>query len=183
MAFNSVIIHYLNIKAGFDVATPAGATNLAHDIEATIGEKLAANTIKRLVGVIPYNNTPRLTTLNIIGRYLGFSSWENFCEGLNYGSSAFGSFYPFIEVCKLKPGARISFKWEPGRKITIRHITACKCEVTRSTNSKLQVGDILFITQLSDGFPFYVKEVIREGSSLGSYCAARETGIYDIKVY
>lgn len=175
-------IRYLNMKAGCDVTTAAGATILAHDIEAKTGEKLAANTLKRLVGVIDYHSSPRLTTLNIIGRYLGYSSWEGFCAALKRGTSIFGDFYPFVEICKLSPNITLSFKWEPDREITLRHIQTCKCEVIKVTNSKLEVGDILVMSQLADGFPFYVKDVIRGANHLGTYCAAIESGIFDLKV-
>lgn len=82
------------MKAGFDVTTAAGATMLANDIESKTGERLAANTIKRLVGVIPYNNKPRITTLNIIARYLGWPSWESLMN--DHRSSAFGGRNPFF---------------------------------------------------------------------------------------
>ena len=182
MVFSTVIIRYLNMKAGCDVTTAAGATILAHDIEAKTGERLAANTIKRLVGIIPYNNTPRTTTLNIIGRYLGFRSWDGFCKAIKEGTSIFGDYYPFVEICRLSPDALINFKWEPDREITLRHISACSCEVVNVVNSKLKIGDNLLMAQLADGFPLYIRNVVRDGESLGSYCAATENGIYDLKV-
>lgn len=182
MVFNPVIIHYLNMKVGCDVTTPAGATILANDIELKTGEKLAANTIKRLVGILPYESLPRITTLNIIGRYIGYKSWDAFMVAVKQGTSIFGDFYPFVEVCRLKPNALISFEWEPDRQITLRHTHICFCEVISVTNSKLKEGDVLELAQLADGFPFFVKNVIRNGECLGSYTAATETGIHDLKV-
>ncbi len=182
MIFNKVTISYLNMKAGCDVTTPAGATILSHDIESKTGERLSANTIKRLTGVIEYQNKPRISTLNIIARYLGHSSWEGFERALKKGSSIFGDFYPFVEICKLKKDALLSFRWDPDREITLRHTQGCKCEVMRSVNSKLMPGDQLVMSQLAERFPFYVKDVVRGSEHLGSYCAATETGISDLKI-
>lgn len=167
------------MKAGFDVTTAAGATMLANDIESKTGERLAANTIKRLVGVIPYNNKPRITTLNIIARYLGWPSWESLMN--DHRSSAFGGRNPFFTTKKLR-NTIVKFKWEPDREITLIHLSRTKYKVLESINSQLQAGDILCIDLLADKCPFFAKDVIRNGEHLGTYAAATENGIFDLTV-
>lgn len=182
MKFNSIIIKYLCERCGCDVTTASGATMLANDIEIKTGERLAPNTLKRLVGVLPYDFNPRNVTLQIIAKYLGFSSWEIFIETINNRISDFEEDNPFIEVSALGKGAEIRFKWEPDREIRLCHLGEGKCEVVEVANSKLVLGDILTLSQLAEGYPLVAKEVIREGRNLGSYIAAKIVGITDIVI-
>lgn len=182
MALTPVVIKRLGIRAGVDVTTPAGATVLAHDIEAKTRERLAPNTIKRLVGILPYDGIPRKTTLNIIARYIGFKSWDKLMSMMPEGMSLFGDAYPYINLRELPPDIMIHFKWEPDRLIVLRHVKWFSCEVVEVKNSKLEVGDILEVMQLGNGFPFYVRKVMRGDENLGTYSAAIENGIYDLTV-
>lgn len=182
MKFNSVIIKYLSDKCGCDVTTPSGATILANDIESKTGERLTPNTIKRLVGILRYDNAPRDTTLAIIAKYLGFTSWKLFVEHVNNRLSDFSAENPFVEVAGLPEGSLISFSWEPDRTIKLIHCGSGGCRVVDVANSKLLKDDRVAITQLANGYPFMAKEVIRSGQSLGSYIAAKITGISNLKV-
>lgn len=180
MTFNSIVISYLNERCGCDVTTASGATMLANDIEAKTGERLVPNTLKRLVGVLPYDYTPRSSTLRIIAEYLGFSSWEILIDTINNRISDFDDENPFIEVSELKPDTEIRFKWEPDREIRLRHLGEGRCEVLEVVKSKLAVGDIVKLSQLAEGYPLFAKEVVRKGSHIGNYVAAKITGIADI---
>lgn len=198
MVFNPVIIRHLNMKAGCDVTTAAGATILAHDIESKTGEKLAANTLKRLLGIIPYNNTPRLTTLNIIGRYLGYQSWEDFYSAIKKGISIYGDHNPCVEVRKLPTDALITIRWDANKEVKIRHHGGRICEVVQITNcdlipignrignrirkNNLMEGDIVVMPQIAVGLPLALKSVLREGYIIGKGVIAPEIGIEDIKV-
>ncbi len=182
MKFNKVIIKYLSDQCGVDVSTASGATALANDIEGKTGERLAANTLKRLVGVLPYDFSPRGSTLDIIAAYLGYSSWELFISAINDRVSAFNAENPFIDVSALVPGTRITFGWEPDREISLRCMGGGRCEVIEVANSKLSAGDILVLSQLAEGYPLVAKKVIRNGRNNGSYVAAKITGISNINI-
>ncbi len=182
MTLNSIIIQYLSNRCGRDVTTPAGSTALAYDIEAKTGHLLSTNTIKRLVGILPYNFVPRSSTLSIIAEYLGFSSWEMFLETINDNVSDFNVDNPFIEVKDLEAGTEIEFSWEPDRDIKLLHQGGGWCEVIEVTNSKLAMGDRLLLVQLAEGYPLIAKEVIRNGESLGSYTSAKTKGISNIQI-
>ncbi|MDE5807494.1 MAG: hypothetical protein K2H76_05205, partial [Muribaculaceae bacterium] len=67
----------LSKQANCDVTTPHGANILRNDIEARTGENLSINTIKRIVGVIKSDSSPRLSTRDILARYLGFENWKH----------------------------------------------------------------------------------------------------------
>lgn len=182
MKLSPIIIEMLGEKAGCVATTPNGASIIAADIEKATGERLAANTIKRLTGILPYDNKPRETTLNIIARYLGYSSWEVLEEVVESGVSGFGQCNPFIEVGSLPNGKKIRFSWEPDRRVTLIHEDNGVCLVEKSVNSKLRVDDKIELSQIAEGYPLVAKDVVRDGVSLGNYVAAKTTGIHDISI-
>lgn len=182
MKLNRTVIELLTEKAGRDVTTPCGADYLRNDIEAATGESLSLNTVKRLVGNLPYDSTPRVVTLDILARYLGFSSWELLQEYLAGKISDFNGGEGFIDMTALPKGSLIRIRWEHDRCICVRHIGEGRYVVTESINSKLLSEDVLHLSQIASGFPFMVKMVERKGENLGNYVAARKTGLDTIEI-
>lgn len=181
MKLNQTLIDLLSEKAGRDVTTANGAEYLRNDIEAVTGEYLSRNTVKRLVGNLPYESTPRILTLNIVSNYLGFSSWQLLQEYLSGRISDFNVEDAFIDLTTQPLGRVVILRWQPDRYVSIRHLGKGKYEVEESRNSKLNVGDILHLSQVAQGFPFMVKTVERNGESLGTYVAAKKLGIDSIE--
>ena len=76
MIFSPFIQKQLKQKSGVDFQDPSDAAQLALDIETVTGEHVGVNTMKRLLGMIDDEREPRVSTLNIVARYLGFADWE-----------------------------------------------------------------------------------------------------------
>lgn len=182
MKLNKAIIKLINEKTKVDVTTLAGSVFLRNDIEARTGEALSLNTIKRLVGILPYDSTPREVTLDIIARYLGFDSNLQMQLAIQDKISEFNLPAGFIDLSQLKEGAEILVKWNPQRELRIRHIGGEKYCVVESQKSKLREGDLLSLSQIAVGFPFMVKSVTRNGRNLGNYVAAQTEGISSIEM-
>src|SRR5574344_2658186 len=49
---------------------------LAIDIEEKISEHIGVNTLKRLMGEMGPTKEPRLSTLDVIAKYIGFENWD-----------------------------------------------------------------------------------------------------------
>lgn len=181
MKLNGVIIKMLADKARVNVETKNGAEFLRNDIESRTGEALSLNTVKRLVGILPYDSSPREITLDIIARYLGYNNWPLLNSAVQNKISDFNVTSGFIDLIELPENSEIIIKWHPDRILHIVHHYKGKYEVRRSDKSKLLEGDILFLSHIAVGFPFMVKEVIRKGETLGNYTAAQIEGIYSIE--
>lgn len=177
-----LLIKMLSERSGYDVATPHGAERLQKDIETATGERLSVNTLKRILGIIPYFNSPRSSTLEILSRYLNFSNQKTFTIALQREKSDFSLPSNFIDASLLPEGCHIAIEWAPNRKLKLRHLAAGSYIVEKSVNSKLAAGDKLLLGYLSEGYPFIVKEVIRNGVSLGIYTAAVERGLSKVDV-
>lgn len=182
MKLNGNIIKLLNEKTGKDVTTPPGAEFLRNDIESKVGERLSLNTIKRLTGIINYESSPRISTLDILSQYLGYKDWHKLMQTLNGKISHFNYDENFIDLLSLPLGKQIKIGWYPDRQITIEHKGNGIYLILESANSKLNSGDFLTLSQIALGFPFMVKEVVRESKSLGNYIAAIDEGISFIEI-
>ncbi|MDE5839349.1 MAG: hypothetical protein K2H49_00365 [Muribaculaceae bacterium] len=182
MVLNSLQLEKLSGKIGQDVTTAAGASVLCLDIELKTGVSLGLNTVKRLVGVIPDDVSPRKTTLNVIANYLGYPCWDVLQEDTAMEGSGFGKKDIFMEMSDLEEGVRVEVCWKPDRRILIRHRGFGQYLVLESENSKLHPGDLLTLSQLAIGFPFIADNVLRNEKPLGCYRAADGAGITRFKM-
>ena len=182
MKLQTVIIRLLSEKANVDVTTKAGAEFLRNDIEARTGEALSLNTVKRLVGILSYESSPREITLDIIAKYLGYANWNILDTDLHNQISDFNCPEGFVDLKELPLKSLVSVKWRPDREIRMQHIEGAEYEIVEVHNSKLQKGDRIFLSQIAVGFPFIAKEVVRGNKSLGNYTAAKEDGVYSIEI-
>ena len=169
-------------KAGYDVSTPHGAERLQKDIETATGERLSVNTVKRLAGVIPYAHEPRLSTLEIIVRYLGYPSLRALKEAAEGNTSGFSLPGNFIDAAALPLHARLKLAWAPGRQLTLRHCGEGQYEVEEARKSKIQTSDHLRLGYIAEGYPLIVKAVERGGENLGEYTAAPEGGLSKVEI-
>lgn len=176
------ILSLLENKLGHDLSSAHGASLLREDIESTTGEYLSLNTIKRLVGILPYKFNPRPIVLEIIARYLNFPSWVTLEVYANDHISEFGAQEVMIYLQNLPLKQKIVIEWEPDRKILISHLWDREYLVEESENSKLIKGDILKVSMAGKGIPFMVSSVVREGQDLGTFTAATQRGISGIRI-
>lgn len=176
------IIDLLTKKAGRDVTTASGSSWLRQDIIVATGEYISLNTVKRLTGVLTTGADAselhiRPSTLDIIARYLGFKDNNDLQCCLTDGTSQFRKADGLIDVEELPVGSTTVIRWSPDRELVLRRLESAEMLVEQARNSKLKVGDLLRIAQIMNGYPLIVKDVIRNGQSLGPYTAAPEYGV------
>ena len=179
---NPLLIQLLSDRAGCDVTTARGANVLRLDIEKATGEYISINTIKRIVGLLVYDGNHREQVKDVIARYLGFSSWELLEAYLANSLSDFNTDNPFMELSSLPEGRRIALEWEPDRRVVLRHLEGSAYLVEESLNAKIEKGDIVSVSHVAVGFPFYASDVVRNGKSIGNYTAASRRGIVHIEL-
>lgn len=178
----NILVKMLCRRAGYDVATPHGAERLQSEIEQLTGDRLSVNTLKRLVGIIPYEGQQRPSTIEIVAKYLGFRNGKElqaFAEGK---ASDFSLPHNYIDLPALTSDVTVILEWSPGRRISMRRLPDGRYILTEAFNSKLRAGDILDIGVVAEGLPLLAREVIREGVSLGPYNAATEGGLTKVEI-
>ena len=177
-----ILIEMLSRRAGRDVTTPSGAEFLRNDIESATGELIALNTLKRICGILDYGGSHRKETMDIIARYLGYSSWDVAKDVIENRISGFNDNGKMLNMEDLPAMQLVELQWEPDRRIVLRHKKGKLYTVMESENSKLKAGDELTLSLVAAGYPFYVGEVVRNGKSLGSYTAASVAGVKRISL-
>ena len=178
MKLSPAITELLSKQCGRVIATPADCTLLALDIESATQERVSVNTLKRLLGFIDDERESRITTLNIIARYLGYEDWDALKLIDNQkGNSVFDEEKDELHSTQLVIGTMIEITYLPDRRLIIKYLGGNSYLIVESQNSKLLSGDLLHIEHIVRGYPLLVSEVVCDGASLGSFTAGKAQGI------
>ena len=171
-------------KYGRRIATTTDFESLSVVIEHTIGELVSSSTLKRLWGYVTLNPTPRLATLDVLSRFIGYKDFKEFCNGLK-DSQAFTSTF-FSSKCQtvaeLAEGAKVTLGWAPNRLVVLNYLGSFQFEVVFSENSQLQNGDRFELSEIIVGYPLYISRILRDGKYTPSYVAGQINGINLLKV-
>ena len=130
-----------------------------------------------MLGFIGDERTPRVSTLDVIARYLGFDSWDILSVFDAKSNSSFESSTEEIRVGDLPIGQHIQINYLPDREIVLEYLGGNNFRVEKSLNSKLTTGDKLTITHIVQDYPLLVSEVVRGDKSLGAFTAGKAKGI------
>ena len=170
-------------KYGKRVATSKDFESLSCTVQEYTGEILSSSTLKRLWGYVNLNPKPRITTLDILSRYLDYDDFNGFCEALLQNDTISSGFFNSIalNVSDLKKGAKIQIGWLPNRVVTLEYQGEHHFEVIASQNSKLMVGDKFELTNIVVGYPLYIPSILRNGEQTPAYIVGRDSGISVVK--
>lgn len=177
-----VIKKLLEEKLNKEIRYPSDIEHLSYDIEKHTSQRISVNTLKRLFGLVQGVKEPRLYTLDIIARYLGFKNWDDIIESIgNQGNSSFSSIEEVI-ITDLQEGDKIVLCYSPDREVTLEFLKNNTFIVQNTVNSKLQPNDILEINHFVLHYPLLVNQVVREGVSLGKFTAGKVSGITSLQI-
>lgn len=177
MKFSPYVTDLLKQKSDKEFRISGDCEFLSLDIESVTGEHIGVNTLKRLLGFIADEREPRISTLDVIARYLGFENWEVLSIYDNRSNSSFESSSEEIRVSDLPMGQHIQISYLPDRQVEVVYLGANRFRVQESINSKLRAGDELTANHIVQDYPLLVSDVLREGQSLGSFTAGKAQGI------
>lgn len=182
MVFSLYIRSLLSERMGRPIRRPADCRLLADDIELKTGQHLGVNTVKRLFGMKADEREPRITTLDIVARYLGFSGWEALSALDTKSNSAFGTTEDGLPSSAIAGGATVTFTYLPDRYVTLRHESGDRFTVVESLNGKLRDGDEVAIGRFMKDYPLFLDNVRREGKNLGSLLLGKISGLTSIRI-
>ena len=171
-------------KYGRRIATTTDFESLSVVIEHTIGELISSSTLKRLWGYVTLNPTPRLATLDVLSRFIGYKDFKGFCDGLKDSQAFTSTFFSSKSqtVAELAEGAKVTLGWAPNRLVVLNYLGSFQFEVVFSENSQLQNGDRFELSEIIVGYPLYISRILRDGKYTPSYVAGQINGINLLKV-
>lgn len=176
MIFSPFVQRLLENKCGHPLRTPADVERLMLDIEGAVGERVGISTLKRLFGIFADERTPRVSTLDIIARYLEYENWDTLAALDLKSNSAFEA-EGELHTNELPTGQQVEVLYEPNRRLVLAHREDDRFVVMEAESSKIQKGDVLRFTHLAAGYPLFVSQVTRGEANLGSFTAGIKQGI------
>lgn len=176
----AALMNAVEKKFGHKPESRSDFTALSYDIEKTIREHLAENTLRRIWGRLKGYQTIFVRTLDVLSRYVGFAHWDSFCcqiktHGLRDSDMVRSN--SVIKVEDLQPGDRISIGWLPDRLCIVefqggRIFKAIKCK-----NSTLQDGDSFECSIIVKNYPLFVDNLVHGVEICEKYAIGLNNGI------
>ena len=170
-------------RYGRPITTSADFESLSVVIEHEIGEYVSSATLKRLWGYVTLRPVPRVSTLNVLSRFVGYPSFKAFCEQLKKDPAEPSGFFTTscVTAADLAPGGLVQVGWSPDRLVTLEYQGNSAWKVLESYNAKLQAGDVFYVAQLMLGYPLYIDHIQRGDKATASYVAGKNGGLTILK--
>lgn len=179
---SKTIIEMIETKYGKKNLQSGDCASLAGSIG--VGE----TTVKRMLGLVgadspERNRTPRVSTYDLLAKWLGYDDYRALLIELNEGdvASEFTSMHS-IETAALAEGTQIQLRYEPARVMVMTYLGNDEFMINESQNSKLLKGDRIWLTHLVLGQEVIIREVRRGERNLGGYRAAKDGGLTYLEI-
>lgn len=157
---------------------------LVQSIKDTTNDYLGVNTLKRIFGYNAERVVPRISTMDVIAKYIGYSSYHSLIKDL--GEDADISLFTStdcLEVQTLERGVQVRIVYDPNRELILSYLGDFNFVVSKVRGSRNIIeGDRLTITQLAVGHRFVTSHVVRNGEDLGAYESAKLHGLERIEI-
>lgn len=175
----ALLLQEVESKYGRKICTSTDFESLSVVIEHEIGEYISSSTLKRLWGYVTLKPTPRISTLDVLSRYIGHQSFAEYREALKRSGAVESAFFttPYLSAADLQAGERVLIGWAPNRLVTLEFEGVDSFRVLASENSKLRRGDSFRAAQFLLGYPLYIDRIHRTDGTTPSYVAGKNGGL------
>ena len=167
--------------AGFKMRTRQDFDFLATNIFNETRQMLSATTIKRFWGYLKEKEElkPRVSTFNILARYVGYADFETFCKYQSEGNECESEFIlnKCLSARSLFKGDVVRLLWAPDRCVTIQYIGLCMFRVIGSRNSKLCENDTFICERIVENSPLLLSNLIHNNGEPVNYICGKRGGV------
>lgn len=173
----------IELRFGKAIRYPKDCEALALSITNQCREKISPSTLMRIFGLTKGATTPRLFTLDLIARYIGYNCWDAAINEEHLNDNSLAGSTNTITIGNLAQGQILTVQYGADRIVTLRYNGDCMFNVVESTKSTLQKNDLAKILRLELGYPLVCETVIRNGKDLGTFIGGHdETGIRKLTI-
>ena len=140
---------------------------------------ISTSTLKRIWQYVNDEHAPRMSTLDILARYVGHTDFVAFCQWRKEGAGQSSAFFSAerIVAADLSIGDEVEIGWAPNRLVRLCHKGEGIFEVVSVHESKLMVGDRLPVVSFILGEPLSVPYIIRNGENTLPFVAGKNGGL------
>lgn len=180
----SYLLSEVEKRYGRTISTSTDFEALSVVIEHEINEMLSSSTLKRMWGYVSSNPVPRISTLDILSRFVGYKDFRDFREIIKKSPAYESSFISakYVTTSDIKEGDTVIIGWNPNRVVTLRYLGGCRFRVLKSENSQLLEGDEFETMSFILGYPLYIPRILRSGEYTPSYVAGSNDGLTMVSV-
>ena len=171
-------------RAGYHLRSTSDFNRLSTQVFETVGVTISSSTLKRLWGYVEGYDTVRVSTLDILAKFVGCDNWEAYCrlqngdEGSFWLDGALG-----IAMSELQVGDLIEITWSPGRRIVASYMGQGRMRVEQSERGKLAVGDTFSCSGIVNGQPLLLTQVQHRGNMhVVNYQCGKHGGVQARKI-
>lgn len=167
---------------GRQLQTPKDFDLLSERIFARVGEMVSCNTLRRIWGKMDEGREPRISTLSILARFIGYADFNAFtCNAEKY-DGAMDSSSPFMGrrlsvTDGLTRGDRLRLTWQPGRVCDIEYNGSLHFRVIHSENTRLKEGDTFLCGIIIEGQPLYLDQLQQGENPPTAYICGKSGGV------
>lgn len=164
---------------GHSITTPKDFEQLADRIFSHQHTAISPSTLKRLWGYAGQECHPRLLTLDILARFIGYKDFSSFEKARPGDKEAQSQFFlsGMLTDKQIEKGACLQLSWRPDRLCVIEHLGEGRFRVLEAYNTKLSVGDTFVCHCFINREPLYINHLIHLGQAPICYVAGRKDGV------
>ena len=175
----------LERSLGKKLKTPADFEFCVGAIWERLHQNISPTTLKRMWGYIEGANTTRLSTLNLLSHYLGYSDWDGFRRHLEENSESQSNemIKSTLLSSSLHNGERVEIQWQPNRRCVLEYLGENSFVVIESEHSKLQKGNTFECLSFHLGQPLYLDNLVDGNNPPVSFVVGKRDGLTVVKRY
>ncbi|MBQ4376443.1 MAG: hypothetical protein II793_01960 [Bacteroidales bacterium] len=142
-------------------------------------ETVGVNTLKRFYNYGCQSAIPRMQTLNVLARSLGYRNYDDFCNHYADTSDSASDIVmgQHISSSLLVVGERILLRWNPGRECLAEYLGNDTYRVVTSQQTKLAVGDTFQAPFFALGHTAMLANLIHGDTSFPLYEIGKQGGL------
>lgn len=170
---------------GRQLHSPRDFMEFCYALEDELEQSLSLSTVKRLWGYVNCEYQPRLSTLSLLARYVGYRDWLDFADNMRPVSQIESSFMSGKSIMSddLSAGDEVIFSWAPNRRCHAMYIGGDCFRVIDSHNSKIEKNDTFHTTLLAVGHPMHATNIVKtDGQIHNFYVAGKQKGLASVAV-
>lgn len=173
------LLNAVEHKLGKRLITPRDFKLLSNEVDKLLKKEISVSTIKRLWGYIctDDNYSPHTYTLDTLAEYAGYKDFETFILRKQETASSSPINDTHLFCSELLSGDIISLTWLPDRTVEIKFLGQDMFVITKSVNSKLNVGDTFCCGCFIENQPLVLLRLIHDNMPPQNYMCGKEGGI------
>lgn len=164
------------------IKTPYDFHYLAEAIAERCQEMLSETTLKRVWGYIEGYDTIRQHTLQVLARFAGYTSYEDFYSQFLITSESAIVGGQTVQCKELAIGTKLKFTWLPDRECLVEYLGEQRFRIISAVHTQLRVDDLFTTPMFIIGEPLYLNKLERKGKELPTYVVGKSTGLTSVEI-